>query len=336
MRYSPTFTFYQHTNTLDTIDQAANFEFQYRLTPRVSATLQDSFLRTSNVFNASYPFSNPVTGSTLTPTPTVIAPFAEQLLNTTSGVLSYQFGKNAMVGGGGGFTVFDFSDATQNAGIYNSKESEGAAFYNRRLSPSQYFGVEYQYNRNLAFPTTGVNEVQVHSFLPFYSLYFNRHLSLTVSVGAQFVAISPFQLQKFDSWSPEANLSFGWESERGGIAASYAHTITSGGGLLGSYTSNGASLSAGWKLARAWNSGVSMLYVKTDNMAPLIQSSGSAGNTLSGQASLGHPIGERFAIGVGYQYFHEQYDDIPIVNADPNADREFISISCHLQKTLGK
>ena len=79
-----------------------------------------------------------------------------------------------------------------------------------------------------------------------------------------------------------------------------------------------------------------MLYVKTDNMAPLIQSSGSAGNTLSGQASLGHPIGERFAIGVGYQYFHEQYDDIPIVNADPNADREFISISCHLQKTLGK
>jgi len=336
VQYSPAFSFYQHTNTLDTIDQAANLEFQYRFTPHVSATVQDTFLRTSNVFDSSYLFSSPVTGSTLTPIPTVIVPFAEQLLNTTSGVLSYQFGKNGMVGGGGEFTVFNFSDATQNAGIYNSKESEGAAFYNHRLSNSQYIGAQYQYSRTLAYLANGVDETQVHSVLPFYSLYFHRNLSLTASIGAQFVAISPLQLQRFDSWSPEANLSFGWEGEHGGVAVSYAHMITSGGGLLGSYTLNGVSLSGGWKLARSWNGGVSLSYVKTDNMAPLIQSSGSVGNTLSGQAALGHSIGEHFAIGFGYQYFHEQYDNIPIINADPNANREFISLSCHLQKALGR
>ena len=32
-----------------------------------------------------YLFSNPVSGSSLTPTPTVIAPFAEQMINTVNG-----------------------------------------------------------------------------------------------------------------------------------------------------------------------------------------------------------------------------------------------------------
>ena len=240
-----------------------------------------------------------------------------------------------MVGGGGGFTVFDFPSTIQTAGLYNSKESEGAAFYNRRLSQSQYFGVEYQYNRTLAYPASGVDETQVHSFLPFYSLYFNRSLSFTASVGAQFVVVSPFELQGSTSWSPEANLSIGWETEHGGIAASYAHLITSGGGLLGSYTSDDAAVSAGWKPARAWNSGASVSYVKLDNIGKLALSSSSTGNTLSGQVSLGRSIGERFTVSGGYQYLHEQYSAISIINADPNANREFVSISCHLQKPWG-
>jgi hypothetical protein len=335
-RYSPNFTFYQHTNTLDTIDQTANAEYQYRLTPHVTATLQDNFLRTSNVFNSSYPFSNPVTGSTLTPITAVIAPFAQQLLNTTTGILSYQFAKNAMVGGAGAFTVFDFPGSSQNTDIYNSKDTEGSAFYSRRLSQSQYFGVEYEYNRSLAYPATGADETQVHSFLPFYSLYLHKDVSLTVGAGAQFVAISPFQSARYNSWSPEADLSIGWETARGGIAAGYAHMIPSGGGLLGSYTSDGVTLSAGWKPVHNWNGGVTFSYLAINNIGPVILASASTGNTLTSQATLGHSIGERFDISGGYQYLREEYNDIAIIHADPNANREFVSISCHLRKNLGR
>src|ERR1700722_764896 len=94
--FSPSFTFYEPTtnigsadqNALATaFDQNASAAFQYRFNPKVAFSVQDSFTRTSDVYNSSYVFSNSVTGSSSAPTPTVIAPFAQQLINTVNGVL---------------------------------------------------------------------------------------------------------------------------------------------------------------------------------------------------------------------------------------------------------
>ena len=89
------------------------------------------------------------------------------MINTVNGVLSYQFGLNAMIGGGGAFTNFDLPNPTDAAGLYNSNESGGQVFYNRRLSRTQYFGLEYSYARILAYPLNGVSETQIHTFLRF-------------------------------------------------------------------------------------------------------------------------------------------------------------------------
>ena len=334
--YSPSFTFYEPTSTLDSVDQNATVRFQYRFNPKVAFNVQDNFTRTSNVYNSTYLFSNPISGSSLTPTPTIIAPFAEQMVNSVDGVLSYQFGLNAMIGGGGAFTNFDLPNPTDAEGLYNSNESGGQVFYNRRLSRAQYLGLEYSYARILSYPLNGVSETQVHTFRPFYTLYFNQACSVSISAGVDRVDATGPQSSATNSWSPSVTASGGWQGSRGNVAASFSHTVTSGQGLLGAYNSNNISGSAGWKLARTWSGGLSVGYASINSAAPAYLSSLQSGSTLTAEGSLQHSIGEHFSANVQYQHLHETYNGIGVISADPDSNRESFTITYQLRRPLGR
>jgi hypothetical protein len=271
--YSPTFTFYDPTSSLNAIDQSAALALQLRLTPEVAVSLQDSFSRTSNVYNEASLFSTPVTGSTQTPTPAVIAPFVEQMANTTDGVLSYQFARNAMIGGGGSYTIFDLPNAAEAPDLYNSNTAGGEVFYSRRFSRMQYLGLAYQYARTVVSPVSAQSETQTHALLPFYTLYFNRAFSMSISAGIQHVDVTESQLPTVNSWAPSAAASIGWQGNRGNIAVSYSRTITSGGGLIGAFNSNSVRGSGSWELTRTWTGELSGSYQSISNVAPLLASS---------------------------------------------------------------
>ncbi len=333
--YSPSFTFYEPTSALDSVDQNAAAGLQYRFSPEVALSLEDSFSRTSNVYNSSYVFSNAVTGSTLTPAPTVIAPFAEQLINTASGVLSYQFGQNAMVGGGGSFTNFDLPNPANASGLYNSNGSGGQVFYNRRLSSGQYLGLTYQYARILAYPVNGVTEVQTHMLLPFYTLYLNQAFSISISFGIEHADTAAPQSPTSDSWSPSVTASAGWQGSRGDFAASFSRTVTAGGGLLGAYESNSISSSGGWKLSRTWSGAVSVSYASI-NSVTLAISSLQGGNTLTAGVSAEHSIGERLSASFQYQHLREDYNGITVITADPDSNRESVNLTYQFRRPLGR
>src|SRR5271163_4548130 len=55
--YSPGFTVYQHTSALNQADQNMTFNLQYRLSPHLTASVQDTLLKSSNVFNQLDPLS---------------------------------------------------------------------------------------------------------------------------------------------------------------------------------------------------------------------------------------------------------------------------------------
>ena len=136
--YGPGFSFYQHTSVLDTVDQSASFVFQDRLSPHLSISLQDYFLRTSDVFDQSYPFAGGnLTGVAQAPVPALIVPFVEQMSDTANGSIDYQFGRNSMVGGGGSYSTFSFPNPTAAGNLSNSDGEGGSAFYSRRLSGMQ-------------------------------------------------------------------------------------------------------------------------------------------------------------------------------------------------------
>ncbi len=151
LTYSPSFIFYKPTSVLDTVDQGAAVTFQDRLSPAVTFSLQDNFYRTSDVFDQSYLFSaGAITGSSQTPTTTVIHSIPEQLSNTANAVISYQFGRDSMVGGGGSYSLIDYPFPQTRRAFQIPTMIGASAFYNRRLSRRQYTGVTYQYSRRIA------------------------------------------------------------------------------------------------------------------------------------------------------------------------------------------
>ncbi|HEY1805432.1 MAG TPA: hypothetical protein VGG45_13235 [Terracidiphilus sp.] len=334
--YNPSFTFYQHTTSLDAVDHNASALFEYRFSPKLAFSAQDSFTRTSNVYDSPGLISSPITGSTLAPTLTVIAPYAEQMMNTVDGVLSYQFALNAMVGGGGSYNIFDFPNPAQAQGLFNSHQAAGFVFYSRRLSRAQYLGVQYEYARIDANPVTGVVEAQIHSLLPFYTVYFNKSFSFSISAGVQRVEFSQPGLAQFNAWSPTGTASAGWQGQRGSVAASFTRTVISGEGLLGAYNSNSASATGGWKIANTWDGALFAGYSSISSATPVTSAPFQSGNTLTGGATLQHSFGERWNAGFQYQHLHENYNGISAVNATPDSNREALTISYQLRKPLGR
>jgi hypothetical protein len=340
LSYSPSFVIYEPTTALDTIDQGASITYRYRLSQQVSLSLGDTFYRTSNVFDQSYTFSSgEITGSTQTPTETVIAPFADQITNTVHGLVSYQFGRDGMVGAGGLFSTSNYPSSSNSSGLANSNGSGAAAFYNRRLSHSQYFGLEYQFGRTT---TNGLNEqstTATNSLLPFYTFYFSRSVSFSISVGIEHVSVllvqSPISTIS-TSWSPEADVSMGWQSRRANLAASYARTVTSGWGLVGAYNSNAVGISAGYKLTQSWSAGLSTNYTIPKTVSAQIISYTGGGTTVSGQASLSRTFGERFGVGFGYERLHEDFSSITIISENPDSSQEYARITYQFRKALGR
>jgi hypothetical protein len=337
LSYSPSFIFYKTTSALDAVDHNATATYQYRISPQFAFSLQNYFVKTSNVFDQSTIFTQPgVPGSTQLPVTTIIAPYAEQLTDNFSGDLSYQFGRNGMVGAGGTAAVFDLQDSSNAAGLYNSHSEGGFAFYDRRLSRSQYAGLVYQYARVIASPTSGQIETQTHSFLPFYTFYFSRTFSISLGGGAEHVDVAQSSSPAIDSWAPVATASVGWQGARGSFAASYLRTVSSGGGLIGAYNTNSVSGSAGWNLTKTWVANISGAFSNINNLTAQVVGSFNGGHTISGQASISHRIGDYFSFGGGYERLREEYAGVAVIAADPDSNQEFFTLTYQLKKTLGR
>lgn len=335
--YTPAYTFYTPTSALDSLDQSANGAYQGRLSQSVSLALQDNFIRTSNVFNVSYPFNTGgLSGSTQPPIPAAIAPFEQQTRNTSSATLTYQFSADGMIGGGGLFSEYRFPSQPQTSGLYNSDQTGGTVFYNRRITRRQYTGVKYEFDRYLAYPVNSQVEVQMHLVLPFYSVFFTRTFSLSAAAGAIHADVSQTQQPAIASWSPAVVLSMGWQGDKGNVAANFLRTEISGGGFLGAYNSTSANISGGWKFTRSWTGDASFSYQNVEPQAVYATLPYQGGNSLMAQVSLGRTLGDHVSIEGGYQRLHEQFGGIPIITASPNGNREFVTITYQLRKALGR
>jgi len=342
-KYTPMFVFYQPTNQpepanqLDTVDQNMSLRLVDHLSPNVAFSLQDFFLRTSNIFDVAYPFSEGgLSGTAQGPSLAAIAPFAEELNDSAEAAISYQFARNAMVGVGGFYSYFDFPNSTDAVGLYNSKGGGPSAFYSRRFLRMQYIGVTYFYSRIVSGGPNSPIETELSSLLPFYTLYFNSKFSLSLSAGAQQATVTEDKKQIFNSWSPAATASFGWQSRRGDIAVSYLHTTATGSGLIGPDLSNSADVSADWKLARTWTWRVASSYATLSDSTTLASINYQSGNTFTGETSVKHTIGEHLALEFGYDRLQEKYAGIPAISANPDSDRGFVTVSYLLTRPLGR
>jgi hypothetical protein len=336
LSYSPGYTFYQNTSSLNSANQNFAVGFKYRLSPHVTLSLRDSFQKTSSILNQANPGSeNTVSGSVFVPNDSVIAPIADVLTNNANATLSYQFSANGMIGASGNFTNLHYLNATQVTGLFDSSSRGGSAFYNHRLSRMHYIGATYQYQTFFSYLSGGQSETQTQSILLFYTLYFKPTLSLSLFGGPQYSNTQQLGLPSSQSWSPADGASFGWQGKVTSAAVSYSQAISGGGGLVGAVHYYGISASVRRQFTRTLSAAISANYAN-NQVLDALPGYNNSGHTVSGNASLQRQIGRNLNAGVQYTRVHQSYNDVPALSLTPDHNRVAGTISYQFSRPLGR
>ena len=211
-----------------------------------------------------------------------------------------------MIGGGGSYSLFHFTNATQDAGVIDSYAYGGSGFYSRRVSArGQYIGLRYAYSRSTTdtYSTTTGNQ---NSSL-FYSTELGHAFSLSLSGGADYVTINSPGYLTSNTWAPSGTASFGWHGRQTNVSASYARAVSQGWGFVGAYKSDTLGLSLGRELGRRLTGNISGNYADVQNLAALPTSATEAGHTIFGRASLAYGLTEHMALAADYGRVHQNY-----------------------------
>lgn len=343
LSYAPGFTFYQRTSSRNEADQNLALDFQYRLSPHVTFSARDGFQKSSSVFNQpNVGVAGAVSGGTQELNQSVIAPVADRLSNSGNVGITYQFAANGMIGASGTFTNLHYPNPAEVPGLFDSESQGGSAFYSLRISKMHYLGVIYQYQRLLSYPAPGTNQTQTHALLLFYTLYATPRFSISIFGGPEYAEIgqlfsdtasTPFPASR--SWNPAAGGSLSWQGRMSNVAISYSHLIASGGGLIGAVQMDGASASIRQQISRMLSASAVGAYAQ-NNVLAAASLLGGNGHTVSGTASLQQMIGQHLNLQLGYMRLHEDYSTVAVLAANPNTNREFVSISYQFARPLGR
>jgi hypothetical protein len=225
--------------------------------------------------------------------------------------------------------------------LFDSESQGGSAFYALRISKVNYVGAAYQYQRLLSFPTLGTNETQTHALLLFYTLYPTSRFSISIFGGPQYADSGPqfastvsTRSPASSGWNPEAGGSVSWQGRVTNLALSYAHMISSGGGLIGAVRQDIASVLVGQQLSKTLSASVGGGYAQNDLLAPSLASDN--GHTISGTASLRQQVGQHLNVQLGYTRLHQVYSGVAILAGTPDTNREFVALSYQFSRPLGR
>jgi len=335
--YSPGFTFYQKTTSLNQANQNLGVNLRYRLSPHVTLSLRDTFQQSSSVLNQpNTDLQQPVSGGVSVPNYSVIAPNAEVLTNTANATLTYQFAANAMVGVSGTFGNLYYPNQSQVLGLANNSSSKGGSgFYSHRLSKMHYIGVTYQYQVFSASGTGMPSETHAQSVFGFYTIYFNPTISLSFFGGPQYSSTQQLGVPSSQGWSPGGGTSFGWQGRLTSFAASYSQTINDGGGLSGAVHASSANASLHQRLTRKLSGALGASYSNNSVLDALTTVNGG-GHTIQGNASVQRQLGQRLNLQLQYTRLHQSYSNIAAISAIPDQNRVAVNISYQFMRPLGR
>jgi hypothetical protein len=336
LSYSSGFLLYQHTSDLNSVAQNASASYRFRITKYTTLVLGDSFQQNNNLYNQS----NPFTGAGVSGTPGqsngfVISPFENQLSNSSNAGINYQYGRNAMIGGSGTYGFQQFSESANVSGLNNQGTAGAQGFFSRRLGRSQYVGARYQFSKYVTHPVD--TYTLTHTLVGFYTFYFTRSFSFSVLGGPErYTTWSPTTPSQ-GSWTPAVEASFGWQTLRTNVSASYSRLVSGAGGLIGTYESDMAGVNARFTLSRVWSVGGNVGYSLFSNVnSSTVAAYGTGGNTIFGGVHVDRRITERVTAEAGYGHFYQDYPGIPAASTYPNSNRADISIMYQFNRPLGR
>lgn len=333
LTYDSGYTYYSQTSTRNEEDQLVREDFEYLLTPHTTVAFRDSFQKSTNILNQP---DSDVSGSNQSSSAQVIAPFADILANAVSGQATYQFGINRMIGGSGISSFQHYPNASQAVGLSNSDTHGGSAFFNLRLSQSQYAGVNYQYSHMTATTKGMQSETPVQTVSVYYTLYLMQGFTLSVSAGPQHFSVFQSTFPSSASWTPAVMASLGWQRMRSNLAASYARSVSGASGLIGVYQTESLRASARYRITRNWILSGYGDYALQKAAVPAFSLTYPGGHGVSGTANAQHAIGAHITAEFGYTRLHQKYAGVSALSKNPDSDRGYVSINYQFTRPLGR
>jgi len=335
LSYSPGFMYYTPTTELNQVTQNAIADFHYRWTPHITVSVQEVFRQNSTVFSQPYTFSGTtISGSANPASPIVIVPYAGQITESTNGHIGYQFSRSSMIGASGSFSTYRFSNTSQTEGLDNSNVGSGSVFYTHRLTRTQYFGLTYSYSITDASPYPFTVKSQVASVV--YDLYLGSGFSLSLNGGPEYTTSSTPGNAATNEWDPSGGAGIGWSRTRTSFALNYSRAVTTGWGLLGSYTADSASANVNHLFTRRLTGGANGNYGNTKNATPQLVTFSPTGHTLFGRASLEYLLGEHLRLVGEYAHIHTDYSGISALSNSPSDNRVGLTLNYQFEHPLGR
>jgi len=330
--YSPGFTFYQHLSDRNQSDHSLGLSLAYRLSPHVTFTAGDSLAKASTYTGLTFNTIAGVPNAIQSPNLAIISPVADTLINASNVGLSYQFGRNDMLGVTGNSSILRYLNQSQAPGLYDSTGYGAGGYYTHRFGRN-YLGVNYLF-QDLTTETIQL-KTKTDSIYGSYTFYLKPNLSLSAFGGPQYSdTFGPVTLP-IKKWSPAGGGSVSWQGGQTSFAVTFSHRITDGGGLPGAVTANSVNASFRAQLTRALTGSIGAGYSSNTALDPAFQSL-SNGNSTSAAAGLQRAFGEHWTGSVGYLYSHQNYNNIAVINEAQNQSQVSISVSCQFERPLGR
>jgi hypothetical protein len=327
LSYSPGIMVYQRYTSLNGIDHSMALSSDYRLSPHVTLSVEDSFLKRSDIFNL------PNASSVQSPVNAILPPATTVITNLGDAALTYQFGPNELIGAKGSISGLWYPNRANLNGLYDSSAVGSEAFYTRRLSGHHYVGATYGLHKLFTHP--GHVETQTQSTLLFYTLSLPPTLTMAFFAGPEHSATNGDIKLARRVWSPALGGSLGWHGAHASMVAGYAQRITSGGGLSGAVFSRSTDGSVRWQFTKTLTASLSTLYL-VNRVLDSPGSFGNGGHSVSGTASLERSLGEHLGLQMGYTRLHQSYANVPVISNTPNRNNVWVSLSYQFDRPMGR
>ena len=338
--YSPGFTINQKLNERNQSAHDLHFLFGYRLSPHVSLQVRDSFNKSTTLFSSAMPNGTEQAAPIQGPNTSLITPYANTTSNSSGLDLTYQFGRDSMVGISGGyyFTNYDTPGTPgQNYGFIDTRSWNGDAFYAHRFAGRHWIGATYNYQRLLFDPGY---RTDVQRALLFYSVSLSSHMSLSLWAGPETSrSLVPILVLGSDgtpvwhrSWYGAGGLTWTWQGTRTGFSLDTSQQTSDGGGLTQAVRMQQAGGEIRRRLTQRWTTSVGALYAKN---APLMSSTVSGFKTWSGNAGFDYQLTDHLGLALRYGRYQQKYTE-SVLNPSINRNRGWVSISYSFTRPLGR
>ena len=340
-KYSPGFSYYEPSTLFNEVDHNAAMNLQYLLGEHTSVTVEDSFLRSSSLYNSPAGLSGgDVTGTAPLQAVGVTAAFADRITNLATASLSDQPGENEMFNVRAQYGQLDYPNAAQVPGLYNATAWSGAASFTERFSSRQYLGGQVQHSRIVSYLPGTDNVVETDNLFPFYTIYLRDSktslISLSVTLGVEHYRAEQYPASPALGWTPAGTLGIGWQGHFTSLAVNVSRYLTGGGGLSGAYSEDVINAFFRRELSRTWAVNLSGLYSNNKNETPFFPLTEPGGHGFVASASAEHRLTRDLKCQFGYDRTTEHYQDIGALSKYPSNDRVYGSITYEFNRPIGR